>query len=43
MLMVIFYPLIDGGIEQIGLVFGRLFGKKQATGTENGNEEVKTG
>ncbi|CRG90864.1 putative urea active transporter 1 [Talaromyces islandicus] len=38
LLMVIFYPLIDGGFQQIGTVFSRLFGKE--TQTSPGNDKV---
>jgi len=45
MLMVIFYPLIDGGIEQIGLVFRRSIqkpdGKRAAAESTKENVEVK--
>jgi hypothetical protein len=52
--MVIFYPLIDGGIEQIGQVFKQLFDKKtqkgestadaaNGDGIKNANTGVKAG
>ncbi|QKX59484.1 uncharacterized protein TRUGW13939_06618 [Talaromyces rugulosus] len=54
LLMVIFYPLIDGGIEQIGQVFKQSFGKKtekgesaadaaNGDGIKNAHTEVKAG
>jgi hypothetical protein len=41
--MVIFYPLIDGGIQQLNSMFSQLFVRERKTADEVDSDEHKAG